>query len=255
MAHRAAATVVRLAAAISFACTSLVQAQGITKRQADEILKELKAIHQLLERQQGSAPRTAFPPPPTPDERVSVQIAPGGHAIGRADAPLTLVEYTDYQCPYCREFHLAAFDQIRKNWIDTGKLRYLSRDFPLDFHENAMRAAQAARCAGEQGRFWELRHVMIVNASQLKPENLLTYATDLRLDVEKFRGCLDSNRYRQEVEIHMAEGQRAGVSGTPAFVLGRMSDGRIDGVRLMGAMPYAMFESRLEEMLKRPPAK
>ena len=73
---------------------------------------------------------------------------------------MTIVEYTDYQCPFCQRFHVAAFPELKRNYIDTGKVRFFSKDLPLDFHANAMRAAQAGRCAGEQGKFWELRDVM-----------------------------------------------------------------------------------------------
>jgi protein-disulfide isomerase len=235
-----------LAAALLIAAGTAA-AQGITERQADEILKELRAIRQHLERQQAPAQRPVQAPA---EEKVSISFAPGGYSLGRADAPLVIVEYTDYQCPFCRQFHVTAFDQIKRNYVDTGRVRYVSRDFPLEFHENARRAAMAARCAGEQGQFWELRHVMIVNANQLKAENIIAYAQDLKLAMQPFRECLGSERHRAAVERDMAEGSSAGVSGTPSFVLGRVVDGRLQGVRLVGAMPYQTFASRLDEMLK-----
>jgi protein-disulfide isomerase len=240
-----------IAAALLFAAGPAA-AQGITERQADEILKELRTIRQMLERQQAPAQRPAQAPA---EEKVSISFAPGGYSLGRPDAPLVIVEYTDYQCPFCRQFHVTAFDQIKRNYVDTGRVRYVSRDFPLDFHENARRAAMAARCAGEQGRFWELRHVMIVNASQLKAENILGYAQDLKLAMQPFRECLDSERHRAAVDRDMAEGQGAGVSGTPSFVLGRLVEGRLQGVRLVGALPYQTFASRLDELLKQSPAR
>jgi protein-disulfide isomerase len=226
--------------------TATAGAQGMTSQQADAILEELKQIHQLLLRQQAAA---AAVPNPLADEKVSVPLGPGAYSIGRSDAPLTLVEYTDFQCPYCRQFHLTTFEAIKKNYIDTGKLRYVSRDFPLDMHENARRAAVAGRCAGEQGQFWEMRHVMIVNANQLKPDNIVVYARDLKLDVDKFRSCFESDRYAADIERSVAEGQAAGVTGTPSFVLGRTGVDKVDGVRLVGAKPYAAFDAKLKEML------
>jgi protein-disulfide isomerase len=234
-------------AAALFLAAGAAAGQGITQQQADEILNELRAIRQTLERQQAPAQRPAQAPA---DENVSIAFASGGHSIGRADAPLVMVEYTDYQCPFCRQFHIATFDEIKRNYVDTGRVRYVSRDFPLDFHENARRAAIAARCAGEQGKFWELRHVMIVNASQLKAENIVGYAKDLNLAMPPFRECFESERHRPAVDRDMAEGQSAGVSGTPSFLLGKVVNGRLQGVRVVGAQPYQAFAGRLDEMLK-----
>ena len=235
------------------------RAQGITARQADELLQqnrevlnELKQIHQLMERQLAGQARPAAAAPP-PDDKVRVEIKPGAYSIGRPDAPLTMVEYSDYECPFCRQFHIATFEEIKRNYIDTGKLRYVSRSFPLDMHQNAPRAAQAALCAAEQGKYWELRHVMIVNASQLQPQNITTYATDLKLDVDRLNACITSAKYRAEVDRDMAEGRAAGVSGTPSFVLGRTDKDAIDGVRIVGAQPYSTFDSKLKALLETVP--
>jgi len=244
---RAAAAALALALAAGPAL-----AQGITQQQADEILKELRGIRQALERQQ-PPPAAARPAQAPVDEKVSIGFASGGHSIGRPDAPLVMVEYTDYQCPFCRQFHVSAFEEIKRNYVDTGRVRYVSRDFPLDFHENARRAAVAARCAGEQGRFWELRHVMIVNANQLQADKILGYAQDLKLAMEPFQTCLASERHRAAVDRDLAEGRSAGVSGTPTFLVGRLNGGRLEGVRLVGAQPYQAFASKLDEVLKQAP--
>jgi protein-disulfide isomerase len=227
----------------------LSQAEGITAEQADAILQELRQIRQLLERQQqDNAARPGVAAAPAPDEKVTLSLPANSYSLGRQDAPLTLVEYTDYQCPFCRQFHITAFEELKKNYIETGKLRYVSLDFPLELHENANRAAIAARCAGDQGRFWELRHVMIVNANRLKPENLLTYATDLQLDLDQFRACVESDKYRAEVDRQLADGQAIGISGTPTFVLGRTGADKLDGIRLVGAMPYSVFDGKIKEL-------
>jgi len=134
--------------------------QGITRQQGDEMIKELRAIRQALERltQPQQAPNT-----PPPDRRG--KLAPvRGPVMGKPDAPLTLVEFTDLRCPCCNRFTTTAFEQIKKTCIDTGTLRFVSRDFPLDFHPQAMPAARAVRCAADQGRFWELRMALVRNA-------------------------------------------------------------------------------------------
>jgi len=189
------------------------------------------------------------------DEKIRVEAAPGEFSIGRPDAPLTLVEFTDYQCPYCRRFHMTSFEELRKKYIDTGKLRYVTRDFPLDFHEHAMRAAMTARCAAEQGRFWEMRHVMIVNANRLRPSDIAGYAADLKLDNTRLDACVASGKYRPDIERDIAEGAFAGVSGTPSFVLGRTEKDAVVGAKIVGAQPYATFEARINALLKGlPPA-
>ena len=236
-------------AILAFAAMALLagmpgaRADGITSEQAQEMLNELKQIRQLLEKLQGGQQAQAL------DDKVSYRFRPGGFSMGDAKAPLVMVEYTDFQCPFCQQFHNTAFAQIKANYIDTGKLRFVSRDFPLDFHENARRAATAGRCAAEQGKFWEMRHLMIVNAEQLRPDNLVAYAASLKLDAPKFRSCLESDRFKAQIDQDIAEGEVAGVQGTPSFVIGRVENDKLEGVRLVGAQPYAQFDARIRELL------
>jgi protein-disulfide isomerase len=241
------------AAAALFGGAFPVLAEGITSEQAQQILDELKAIRKNLE-QRPVAPAAAAPAPARPvDDRVSYAFPAGGFSVGREDAPLVLVEYTDYQCPFCQRFHNDSFAQIKTNYVDTGKLRYISRDFPLPFHENAQRSAVAGRCAAEQGKYWELRHTMIVNASQLQPDKIVGYAQSASLDVDKFKACIASDKYKTAIDKDIAEGTAAGVTGTPSFVLGRIQNGKIEGVRIVGAMPYAQFDAKIQEFLKQAP--
>jgi len=226
-----------------FAAAPLAAADGLTSEQAQEIINELKQIRQTLEKMQ--SPQAA----PAPDDKVSYKFSPGGFSMGDAKAPLVMVEYTDFQCPFCQQFHNVAFAQIKANYIDTGKVRFVSRDFPLDFHENARRAATASRCAAEQGKYWEMRHVMIVNAEALKADNLATYAGTVKMDVPKFKTCLDSDKFKAQIDQDIAEGGVAGVQGTPSFVIGRLENDKLEGVRMVGAMPYAQFDAKLQEML------
>lgn len=235
-----------LAAAALFAGAPLAGAQSITSEQAKQMLDELKQIRQLLEKQQQGMGNPATPP----DDKVNVTFVAGKNTLGKADAPLTLVEFTDYQCPFCQQFHNSAYQQIKTNFIDTGKVRYVSKDFPLDFHAHAKRAAVAARCAGEQNKFWELRHILIVNADQLDGEKIYNHAKTANVDVPKLRACVDSNKYAKDVEKDMAEGMSAGVNGTPTFVLGRVEKDKLVGVRLVGAMPYNQFEAKINEFLE-----
>jgi len=224
-----------------------------TNDQIKELLNELKLIRQALEKhtQRESQAGAAAPGAPA-DDKVSMQLPTAGVSMGREDAPLVMIEYTDYQCPFCQQFHNTAWDQIKRNYIDTGKVRFINRDFPLDFHENAKRAALAAHCGAEQGKFWELRHVMHLNADKLQPDKLVGYAKDLGLDVAKFSSCVLAEKYKDAVEKSYAEGLSVGVSGTPSFVLGRMKNGRLEGVRIVGAVPYSTFDSKIRQMLDEP---
>lgn len=222
--------------------------EGMTKDQADAILNELRQIRQLLEKQQPSAAAQA-PAPPAAAQNAKVNI--GGLAVlGRPDAPLTMVEFSDYQCPFCRAFHGATFEQIRKDWIDTGKLRFVSWDLPLEFHSDAAGAAKAARCAGEQSKFWEMRAVLIANAAKLDADSVIGYAKQLpQLDAELFHSCVTSTRYAAEIKKASADANAQGISGTPTFLIGKSNGDLVDGSLIIGAQPIAAFEKLLQSSL------
>jgi protein-disulfide isomerase len=217
--------------------------QGITREQADEILKELRQIRQLLERQQAKAPQ------PQEEQVVKAKVNLEGFAmLGSKKAPLTIVEFTDYQCPFCQRFHTTAFPELKKNYIDTGKVRFYSRDMPLDFHPDAMRAAEAARCASDQGQFWQLRDVMGANPNKLDMDSLVADATDLKMDVKAFRACVESEKYKSAVQTDVMEAMKIGANGTPTFVVGKSTPNGVDGELMVGAQPYPMFEEKLQEL-------
>ncbi len=176
--------------------------------------------------------------------------------LGKPDAPLTMVEFTDLQCPFCRQFHITAYEQIKKDYIDTGKLRYISRDFPLaQLHPLAQAAAKAGRCAGDQGKFWEMRHTILVNNPQLTPASFDTFAQDLKMNVAAFKACeADPAKFQAELQKDEADGAAAGISGTPSFIIGRTSASGLDGIRVVGAQPYAAFDAKLKALLAPAPA-
>ncbi|HEX9368586.1 MAG TPA: thioredoxin domain-containing protein [Vicinamibacterales bacterium] len=245
----AGAAVVMLSAA-PFAQTPSPQAPPAApltvQQQNDEMLRELRAIRMLLEKLTTPQPQQPqAPPQPTTGKITNLK----GYVMGRPDAPLTMVEFTDLQCPFCRQYMLTSFDEIKKNWIDTGKLRYISRDFPLDFHAQAMPAARAARCAGEQGKFWEMRLGLMRNANLLTPEYITKTGGDLKLDAKAFAACTATTKYDAEIQAETAEGAKLGVGGTPTFVMGRTTAAAIEGPMLVGALPYAQFDAKLKSLL------
>jgi protein-disulfide isomerase len=223
------------------------QQEGISRQQADEILQELRQIRQLLQR--GASPQATAPAagPPAQLQKGEVNIA-GLSVLGRKDAPLTMVEFSDFQCPFCRAFHSAAFEQIKREWIDTGKLRFVSWDLPLEFHSNAANASRAARCAGEQDRFWELRTLLIANASKLEPDAIAGYAKQVPgFDVARFQSCFNSGKYAEEIKKAVADANVQGISGTPTFLIAKTRADVVDGIIMVGAQPYTAFDAQLKK--------
>lgn len=167
-------------------------------------------------------------------------------AQGAVDAPVTIVEYSDFQCPYCARYVSETYPQIKEQYVDTGQVRYIFRHFPLQFHSEALPAAQAAECAGEQGKFWEMHDALFENqgewAGNADPVAVFVeLAQGLGLDAAGFEACLTSDKYAAKVQADMAEGAAEGVTGTPAF--------RINGVELSGAQPLAAFQERIDYFL------
>jgi protein-disulfide isomerase len=229
-------------------------AQGVTPTQADAILSELKEIRRLLEQMQkqiqapGGAPRAAAPAPDLP-----VRVAIGdGQVLGSATAPLVLVEFTDYQCPYCRTFTVGTFPALKAKYIDTGRLAFVSRDLPLDFHPNALPAAHAALCAADQGKYWNMRPYLFANASTLQQKALVDQARDLSLDVAAFERCLSAKPHAATLQKVVQDAQAAGVEGTPTFILGRrVPGGIVEGVRIVGALPVEAFDAKIAQFQAR----
>jgi protein-disulfide isomerase len=142
--------------------------------------------------------------------------------------------------------------QIEKEYVDSGKIRYFFLDFPLGFHKFAFKAAEAGDCAGEQGKFWEMHDTLFENQKDLSPESLVKYAEKIGLDMPKFKECLDSGKYADEIKKNMAEGQKAGVTGTPSSLLGWVQpDGKsVRAVKkIVGAQPYSAIKEAIDSLL------
>lgn len=169
--------------------------------------------------------------------------------LGRADAPLTMVEFSDLQCVFCREYALLTFDSLKKAWIDTGRLRYVSRDFPLASHDQAMAAARAARCAGEQGRSWDMRLELMRNATAVSADSIANAAVRLNLDVAAFSVCSHSSKFDELIRSDQLSGLNAGVRGTPTFVVGRTTADGVEGSLLVGATTYAQLNEALKALV------
>jgi protein-disulfide isomerase len=170
--------------------------------------------------------------------------------LGRQDAPVMLIEFTDLQCPYCARFALQTFPQLKRDYVDTGKLRYAARDLPLSFHPFAIPAAIASRCAGEQGRYWDYRESLFRLQGRLGEEPYDELAEQLGLDRAAFANCrLDPDQLAAiEQDTSLARAQ--GIASTPSFVLGRLVEGQFVGEQFSGAQPYADFAARIDALLE-----
>lgn len=176
--------------------------------------------------------------------------------LGSQDARVVLVDFSDYQCPFCAKFYRDTMPQLDRDYFKTGKVKYVFRDLPLEaIHPHAFKAAQAARCAGEQGRFWEMHYRLFENHRALAPANLSSYAGSLELDMDKFKQCMDGDKYAAEIRQDMADAASAGINGTPNFVVGLVDgkDARAPNIKVLhvitGARPYAVFKAALDSAL------
>jgi protein-disulfide isomerase len=160
--------------------------------------------------------------------------------LGSPDAPITIIEFSDYECPYCRRWHLEVFPLIRQNYPD--QVRFVFRDFPLtSIHPNAVPAAVAANCAHEQGKFWEFNEALFSMQLGLNKEAYLGYAQSFGLDIPAFETCLTDKRHEQEVLDDLNWASSLGVRSTPTFFL--------NGIALVGAQPYELFQTVIEKEL------
>jgi len=180
---------------------------------------------------------------------VRLKLEPGELSLGRSDAPLTMVEFTDYQCPYCRRFQAEVWPRLKRNYIDTDKLRYLARDLPLEFHSAAAPAAEAAHCAGEQGKFWDMHAALLAGEMDFASGGIERRARALKLDMTLFGECVARRKYAELIAAHVREADAAGIDGTPGFIVGRASGAVLDGLRVEGALPYEEFAGLLNELL------
>ena len=193
----------------------------------------------------------------TSDLRGSVVInIEGAPSLGEDTADITLVEFSDYQCPFCGEYFSQSMRQIVNDYVKTGKIKYVFRDFPVaSIHPLAQKAAEGAHCAGEQGKYWEMHDRFFSNQSSLGPNLLPLHAQMLNLDVPRFQQCLDSGRYRAKVRESVAEGEKAGVRGTPSFFLGQTdpSEPKLRGrIFIEGRQSFAVFKEAIDKLLSRP---
>jgi protein-disulfide isomerase len=218
--------------------------------QVEQMQKDLDEIKKLL--QEGArAPTKAPSQPGFKPQTVSIGSSP---YMGDPDAKVTIIEYSDYQCPFCARHYRQVLPLIKKEYIDTGQVKFVMREFPLtNIHRNAMDASIAARCAGDQDMYWEMHNLLFDNQKQLGIDNLKSFAETLGLDTVSFNECLDGKKHDLSVRSDLASGAKLGNKSTPGFFLGLTDPGDPDKVEVSvyvkGAQGIDQFRGSIDDLL------
>ena len=173
--------------------------------------------------------------------------------MGNAKATVAIVEFSDYECPFCRRHFKQTFPELKKNYVDTGKVKYVMKQYPLGFHAKAKGASIAALCAEQQqsGSYWDVHSAIFNGKTKLSRESYVELAQTLKLNNKKYTTCLDDPKISAQVGKDIAEGSALGVSGTPAFLIGKIENGQVVNAQLIsGSRPYAVFSQRVDELLQ-----
>ena len=202
-----------------------------------------RALEQHLG-QQGKSQARAIPALTSP------LFLEGEPVLGAPSAPLTIVEFSDFECSYCHHFHKQVMPLLKRDYIDTGLVRFVHKDLPLPFHPHALPAAAAARCAGEQNRYWELYSSLFDQQNCLGCKGVLAIAAEAELNTSKLQACMERESTLALINANRSEATLHNISATPTFVIGpTQSDGSLDGQVIEGALPWETFKATIDETL------
>jgi protein-disulfide isomerase len=162
--------------------------------------------------------------------------------LGEANAPVEVIIFGDYQCPFCERLYQETEKQLREEYVKTGKVKMVYRDYPLSFHPAAQPAAEAAECAGDQGKYWQYHDALFERQATITTLDYVGLAAELGLDKAAFKSCVDTHKFAAEIADDLADGTAAGVDGTPASF--------INGQLVSGAVPYATFKAAIDAALE-----
>jgi protein-disulfide isomerase len=217
----------------------------LLKTQQQEILASLDELKKLLKT------RNEPPAVKVPD---TLRVA-GEPFMGEAGASLAIIEYSDFECPFCRRFEHDTFPQLRDAYIGTGKVKFFYRDLPLPFHQHSMPAARAARCAAEQGKLWEMHDSLLTEPASLNTGDIDARAAKLGIDTTRLDACMSSERFADVIQRSMNEASGMQISGTPTFVIGTLgANGELVNVKktVVGAYPFEAFKAVIDPLLAAP---
>lgn len=235
--------------------TSGLDSDQISAEELDEALAKLELRllqNQLPTNQQPPSPSAAIAPTPNTDPvRISIDDDP---IIGDPNAPITIIEFSDFQCPFCARFNAQTLPSLLDEYIQQGKVKLVFRDFPIQsIHPNAVPASLAAECANEQGKFKEMHDVLFENQRQWSNIDTVDavslfnqYAKNMQLEETVFSSCIDSGKYIEEINNDLRDGRDYGVSGTPGFFVG---NDQIGYVEVKGAQPFEAFKTIIDAQL------
>ena len=214
------------------------------------IEKSLQLIKDMLQSKQ--APTAPQGLGSTLDSPIIVNLE-GGASRGSNNAKVTVVEFTDYQCPFCSRFFRDTLPQLENDYVKSGKVQYVLREFPIEsIHPLAFKAAEAASCSGEQGKYWEMHDRLFATQATMAAQHLLDHADVLGLDKAKFKVCLESGKYASKVRRDVADAQKAGITGTPTFLIG-LTDPKGSEIKavkkIVGAQNYTAFKAAIDALL------
>lgn len=239
------------AALIVAPASSALRAQ--TKAEYDALKREVEALRQrqdALQKQVDALLAGGAAAPAATIDTLKLEHAP---LRGSATAKVTLVEVSDFQCPFCGRYFNQTMPQIQNEYVDTGKISYAFVHMPLSIHPNAFDAAQAAACAADQGKFWEMHDRLFANQALLAPNYLAEKARGLVANQETYKSCLEMSRHSAEIRSDMAMASAAGATATPAFFIGSL-DAKTKTLKIsrkiIGAKAYAVFQGVLDDALK-----
>ena len=217
----------------------------------EEIQNNLAEIKKLLE--QGAARAPAAPAAKTAFEPTDILVGDVA-LLGNADAGVTMIGYSDYQCPYCSRHATKVLPKIVEQYVDSGKLRIVMREYPIEsIHPRAFAASLTALCAGAQGKYWEMHDLIFTNQKSLSDDDFKAHAETLGMDATAFEACLADENSSRRIRVKLQEGQRVGVSGTPSFVVGLTDPEDSNKVHVTkfvrGAQPLEVFTEAIDELL------
>jgi protein-disulfide isomerase len=246
----------KIALAVIAVGAAVALAVGMPGQSTDvEALKKeieaLKARTTTLERELADMrSRLGLPKPPGTDSPISLT---GAKIRGSASAKVMLLEFSDYQCPFCGRHFRETMPQIEKNYIETGKIRYAFKDFPIEsLHRQAVKAHEAANCAADQDKYWPMHSRLFMYPNPLGPEELKAHAVAVGVDLGAFQQCVDSGKHAKTVQQSIDDAVSSGVSGTPAFFVGVVAaDGQsLTAARFIsGAHPFSRFKQEIDALL------
>ena len=221
--------------------------------EVEELRNELEALRKEVVELKKAPPRPAAAPAPAPFEAKDLAVG-DSPALGSAEAPVTIFAYSDYQCPFCSRHATTVLPQLVNDYVDTGKLRIVMREYPIEaIHPRAFAASLAAFCAGQQGKYWEMHDLIFANQRSLADDDFKAHAETIGLDAGAFDECLADEQASERIRAEIKEAYDLGISGTPSFVAGvsTSDDGNTVHVTqyIRGAQPFERFESVIDGLL------